>query len=144
MDIRLIIIAILCLGIGFVIGLLTQAGRADRGEEAAALTTPPGILPAAPPPVPSLPPAPAVAAPADISKQGKSGPAAPVSLVEQVNDILKETSRPAELANVYIKLEETAEGVRFWVGNTPYSGLEQVPAAAREFIRTAVRAWGGN
>jgi|GEM_PF-6562579 len=143
MDLRLLLVAILCLGIGFLVGLITQSTQsthpaAGREPMDQAVNLPPPNPPVVPfPPEPDLaasnagsPPPPAVAIPA-------------ASLVDQVNDILKEMPRPAGLGEVFIKLEETSDGVRFWVGNTSYQGLEQIPGEAREFIRSAVRAWGG-
>lgn len=143
MDFRLLLVSILCLGIGYLMGLITQSIRANHKADSLERPEPQGSLPPTSPLVVPVPPVPNLAAMKASSPPPPADANPTASLVEQVNDILKEMPHPSSLEGVFIKLEETEDGVRFWVGNTPYQGLEQIPGEAREFIRSAVRAWGG-
>jgi len=67
----------------------------------------------------------------------------PVSIVEQVDDILQELLENDPLGTQKIRLAEMPnKGVTVWIGNEYYEGINAVPDEnVKQIIRQAVKKW---
>jgi len=70
-------------------------------------------------------------------------PSKPLSIVEQINDILQETIRDTPLANRMIRLvEDPREGVVVWIGLDHFPGVDSVPdPEVKAALRKAANEW---
>jgi len=148
----LIAIVIICLAIGFLVGMLVtgyrrespeadQSGRKNTQEHADLLSP---LPPPAPPFVPDA--APSIIPPLTNSKTLDPiippDIKVPQSMVEQINDILQKDLESSPLRDMFIKISELPEGVVVWVGNQSYPGVDAIPPGpARDLVQAAVRKW---
>ncbi len=67
----------------------------------------------------------------------------PLSIVEQINDILQETIKDTPLAARMIRLvEDPREGVVVWVGLEHFPGVDSVPdPEIKAALRRAANEW---
>ncbi len=69
--------------------------------------------------------------------------AKPLSIVEQINDILQETIKDTPLAGRMIRLvEDPREGVVVWIGLEHFPGVDAVPdPEVKAALRNAANEW---
>ena len=67
----------------------------------------------------------------------------PLSIVEQINDILQETIKDTPLAGRMIRLvEDPREGVVVWIGLERFPGVDSVPdPEVKAALRKAANEW---
>lgn len=122
-------------------GPLTSPARTPTGPLTAPKKTPTGPLSA---PEPAVRPV-EVSLPAALAEEPAKAakPSKPLSIVEQINDILQETIKDTPLANRMVRLvEDPREGVVVWVGMTHYPGVDSVPdPEIKAALRKAANEW---
>lgn len=151
----LIIIVLLCLGLGFVAGLLVSH-LTHRPDNRPVPRTPPSVNPAAgepahspasiPAPSPAFQPVMPVTPPAAsiplVDPENPQEPAVTLSIIEQIDNILQEELKKSPLKGSHIRLQEVPDGVRVFVGLQVYDSVEAVAdVEARNMIKRAVQAW---
>ncbi len=120
-------------------GPLAPTTRTPTGPLAPATKTPTGPL-GVHEPVRAVEPSPAVM-PEESAKAVKVNK--PLSIVEQINDILQETIKDTPLAARMIRLvEDPREGVVVWVGLEHFPGVDSVPdPEIKAALRRAANEW---
>ncbi len=133
-------------------GPLTPAARTPTGPLSTAAKTPTGPL-TAPKKTPTGPlfmrePAPRqeeIPLPATMPEEAPKPPkvAKPLSIVDQINDILQETIQDTPLAGRMIRLvEDPREGVVVWIGLEHFPGVDAVPdPEVKAALRKAANEW---
>jgi len=122
-------------------GPLTAPARTPTGPLTAPRKTPTGPLstpqPVVRPVEASLP----VALAEEAAKSIK--PNKPLSIVEQINDILQETIKDTPLATRMVRLvEDPREGVVVWIGLDHFPGVDSVPdPEIKAALRKAANEW---
>ncbi len=122
-------------------GPLSSPTRPPTGPLTAPKKTPTGPLSA---PEPAVRPV-EVSLPAALAEEPAKAakPSKPLSIVEQINDILQEMIKDTPLANRMLRLvEDPREGVVVWVGMTHYPGVDSVPdPEIKAALRKAANEW---